>query len=199
MSSTTVTRQGKRWTWSDYQTWSEDERWEIIGGQAVDMSPAPSTTHQGVVIRIAARLERALAGQSCKPFVAPIDVKLSVTDVVQPDILVVCDPRKITLACIDGAPDLVIEVLSPATATRDLREKKALYASYGVGEYVIVDPLEQYATRFTLYGASYDSGTTVGGNEVLDFASLAGVSISMWEIFELPPPGSLPARQGPGT
>lgn len=199
MSSTTLTRQGKRWTWSDYQTWSEDERWEIIGGQAVAMSPAPSTTHQGVVIRIAARLERALAGQRCKPFVAPIDVKLSETDVVQPDILVVCDPRKITLACIDGAPDLVIEVLSPATATRDLREKKALYASYGVGEYVIVDPLEQYATRFTLDGASYDSGTTVGGNEVLDFASLAGVSISMWEIFELPPPGSLPAGQGPGT
>ena len=197
MPLTPATRHGKRWTWSDYQTWTEEERWEIIDGQALAMSPAPSTSHQGVALRIAARLDRALAGQTCRPFIAPVDVKLSDTDVVQPDILVVCDTRKITPSCIDGAPDVVIEVLSPATAIRDLREKKALYAKYGVREYVIVDPLEQYAMRFELGSGGYDVGTTIGGDELLTLVSLTEIAIPLWEVFELPEPGSIPPASGP--
>jgi Uma2 family endonuclease len=161
------------------------------------MSPAPSTSHQRVTGRLFSRLERHLAGKPCQPFIAPTDVKLSETDVVQPDIFVVCDPSKITPNYIDGAPDLVIEVLSPATATRDLREKKALYARYGVKEYLIIDPLEHYAMRFMLAGSTYDAGVAVGGNEVLQLSTFDSIEINLWEVFDLPVPGSLPAAKGP--
>jgi Uma2 family endonuclease len=70
------------------------------------------------------RLERGLEGKSCKPFIAPTDVKLSDLDVVQPDILVVCDAARVTPTHIEDAPDVVIEVLSPATSAKDLRQKK---------------------------------------------------------------------------
>ncbi len=190
-------KQSMNWTWSDYQTLPESERWEIINGEAFAMSPAPSTSHQGVALRFAARLERALAGKACTPFVAPTDVRFSETDVVQPDILVVCDPRKITPACIDGVPDLVVEVLSPGTATRDLREKKALYARFGVKEYLIVDPLEHYAMRFVLEGQAYDAGTAFGGDEMLVLGTFEGIEIPLWEVFALPVPGSVPAAERP--
>jgi Uma2 family endonuclease len=147
--------------------------------------------------RLFSRIERALNGKPCRPFIAPTDVKLSETDVVQPDIFVVCDPRKITPDFIDGAPDLVIEVLSPGTATRDLREKKALYALHGVREYIIVDPLERYAMRFLLEGAAYDAGAAFGGGETLPCGTLDGVEIPLWEVFELPAPGSGPLFKGP--
>lgn len=197
---TSLAKQDDRaWTWDDYRAWPGDERWEIIGGSAFAMSPAPSTAHQAVVLRIVSRLERALAGGPCRPFVAPTDVRLTDTDVVQPDILVVCDAGKITPECIVGAPDVVVEVLSPNTATRDLREKKALYARCGVREYVIVDPLEHYATRFLPGAAGYDAGDTFGGDETLPFVTFDGLEIPLWEVFDLPVPGSLPPARGPGS
>lgn len=113
------------------------------------MAPAPTISHHSVVLKIATRLEAALAGKPCRPFVAPLDVRLSDEDTVQPDVLVVCDSKKPTPGHIQGTPDLVIEVLSPSTAIRDLREKKALYERYGVIDHV-VDPLEKYAIHFMM-------------------------------------------------
>ena len=81
--------------------------------------------------------------------------------------------------------------------TRDLREKKALYARFGVAEYVIVDPLERYAMRFLLGSGGYDAGTAFGGDETLHFGTLEGVEIKLWEVFELPEPGSVPVAKGP--
>lgn len=190
-------RSATRWSWSDYQAWPDDKRWELIAGEAFAMAPAPSIAHQSVTLRLAARLEQALRGKSCRPFVAPVDVRLSDADVVQPDVLVVCDPKKITTHYIDGAPDLVIEVLSPATATRDLREKKALYAKYGVREYIVVDPLEYYVTRFLLSEGRYGAGDVFGGDETLELVCLPTVEIALWEVFDLPAPGTAPAAASP--
>jgi Uma2 family endonuclease len=183
------------YTWSDYQTWPGDERWEIVGGTAFAMSPAPSTAHQSAALNLASRLERLLAGKPCRPFIAPTDVKLSDADVVQPDILVVCDPSKITPSHIEGPPDLVVEVLSPATATRDLREKKALYEKSGVREYAVVDPMEHYAIRFLL-GAdgAFDKGTVVAADEKLVLATLDGIEIPLWEVFGVAGPQLPPAE-----
>lgn len=189
MAAQPVKTHKAHYTWSDYQTWPDDERWEIIGGTAHAMSPAPSTQHQSVTGSLFARLHANLTGKPCRPFIAPTDVKLSDANIVQPDILVVCDSSKITPSHIEGAPDLVIEVLSPATATRDLREKKALYEKSGVPEYIVVDPMEHYAIRFLLgTDGSYDKGGVVAADEKLVFATLDGIEIPLWEVFDVAGP-----------
>lgn len=193
MSIPAIGRRGERYTWSDYRTWPDDEHWEIIDGIAYAMSPAPSTKHQSVAGNLFARILQQLSGKPCRPFIAPTDVRLSEADVVQPDILVVCDPTKITPTHIEGAPDVVVEVLSPNTSAKDLREKKALYERSGVIEYVVVDPLEHYALRF-LHGADgYDKGTVFGADEKLSFATLEGIEVALWEVFEV----AGPAAQAP--
>jgi Uma2 family endonuclease len=111
-------------TYADYANWPEDERWELIDGKAHAVTPTPSTRHQAVVGNCFRILSIALRGHVCRCFVAPTDVVLSRVDVVQPDVLVVCDQAKITEANIQGAPDLVVEVASPATGLKDKRDKK---------------------------------------------------------------------------
>ena len=171
---------------ADYLGWPDDERWELIDGVPYNMSPAPSIKHQNVVITIAAKLKAALKGKPCKPFIAPVDVILSEHDVVQPDLLVVCNPEKIGEKAIHGAPDLVVEVLSPSTALKDMREKKALYERAGVREYVVVDPLENYVQRFFL-GADghYANADVFGVEEDLPLLSLPELILPLAEVFEL--------------
>ena len=127
-------------TYSDYLTWPDDTRWELMGGHAYAMAPAPTIRHQAIVQNLSGLLFNHFRGKSCRPFVAPTDVKLSEQDVVQPDLLVVCDQAKITEAAIEGAPDWVIEVLSGATEARDRRDKRALYERFEVAEYWIISP-----------------------------------------------------------
>ncbi len=182
------------YTWTEYQTWPDDARWEIIGGVAFSMSPAPSTRHQVVAGNMYSMLHRHLAGKGCRPFMAPTDVRLSETDVVQPDILVVCDPARITPSHIEGAPDLVVEVLSPGTSAKDLREKKWLYQRSGVREYLVVDPLEMYVQRFLLSSESrYGEPEIFGPEEAVSLVVLEGLTIELCEVFELTPPSAKPS------
>ena len=179
----------KGFTYADYLTWPDDERWELIDGEAYNMTPAPTTRHQNIVYNISFILKSKLLNKSCRPFVAPTDVVLSEYDVVQPDVFVVCDEKKITEDNIQGAPDLIIEVLSPATALKDKREKKNLYEKYGVKEYIIVDPAAQYVERFLLEeGGLYVKSEIFGPNEVLPLVSLKEIEIPLWEIFEIEEP-----------
>jgi Uma2 family endonuclease len=185
-----------RFSWAEYRSWPDDERWELIDGVAYAMSPAPSTRHQAIVGGLFARIEQQLRGRPCRPFVAPTDVKLSEQDVVQPDILVVCRPERIHDSHIEGAPDLIVEVLSPNTAARDLRQKKALYERAGVREYLLIDPLEHYALRFLLGAEGFDKGTVIAPDEQLSLATLDDLTVPLWEILELPPPSA--AEPTPG-
>jgi Uma2 family endonuclease len=185
--------QDRRYTWTEYQTWSDDERWEIIDGVAYNMSPAPPIRHKRVASNFHGVLYRMLAGKSCRPFVAPTDVRLSETDVVQPDILVVCDPGKITPSHIEGAPELVVEVLSPGTSAKDLREKKWLYMRSGVREYIVVDPLELYVQRFLLSGEGrYGEPEIFGPEDVISLVVLDGLTVDLREILEWNPPDAKP-------
>ena len=111
---------------------------------------------------------------------------LSDLDVVQPDILVVCKPAQITPSHIEGAPDVVVEVFTPTTATRDQREKKALYERAGVAEYVMVSPLQHYAILFLNSTDGFDKGTVFGPDEMLVIATLDALEIPLWEVFEVP-------------
>ena len=137
----------RRYTVQDYLSWPDDVRCELIHGQVYDMTPTPSLDHQEVVGALYAALRDESArgrhggGGSCRVFVAPVDVVLSRDTVVQPDVVVVCDPAKTAdRQRVQGAPDLVVEVLSPSTSIKDRREKRALYEAHGVPEYLIVDP-----------------------------------------------------------
>jgi Uma2 family endonuclease len=129
-----------RYSWADYQTWDDDRRWEIIGGEAYLMSPSPMARHQLVSGELQRQMMNYLKGKRCRLLNAPMDVVLSEENVVQPDLLVVCEPEKITRTHIAGAPTLVVEILSDSSAARDRLLKLGLYARYGVAEYWIVTP-----------------------------------------------------------
>ncbi len=131
-----------RFTYQDYLLLPEDRRYEIIDGDLF-MTPAPTPYHQIVAINLLTSLrEHVLARRLGTVLIAPCDVVLSQTDVVQPDVLFVSAERSsiITEKYISAAPDLVVEVLSPATAERDQTLKKKPYARFGVRELWIVDP-----------------------------------------------------------
>ena len=179
----------KKYTYADYVTWPDDERWELIAGEAYDMSPAPATGHQKIVGNFYGILRNKLAGRTCTPFIAPTDVVFSKYDVVQPDVFVVCEQKKITEANIQGNPDVIIEVRSPSTALKDMREKKALYEKFGVKEYIIIDPIGQYIECFYLMkDGAYSKEYILGAKEILAFRALEGIDIPLWEVFEVDAP-----------
>lgn len=203
MSAPIQPQAARRYTFDDYRNWPENERWELIDGVAYDMCPAPTTRHQTVVGNFFGALFGKLAGKPCRPFTASTDVKFSETDVVQPDVLVVCDPAKVTPSHIEGAPDLVVEVLSPSTTPKDLREKFDLYQRGGVREYLAVNPVENYLYRFRLgEDGRFGPPEIFTDADLLPLASLEGVEIRLWEIFELPEPaepGPVPRGKGPAA
>lgn len=180
-----------RYTVADYMAWPDDERWELIDGVPYNMSPAPIIKHQNIAGRIYSRLEQKLRGKPCQPFIAPVDVVLSEHDVVQPDVIVVCDPLKIIERNIQGAPDWVAEVLSPPTARKDLREKKALFERSGVREYVVFDPLECYVQRFCLSAdGTYGAAEIFDPGEALPLGFMTDEFLPLWEVFDVPPAAS---------
>jgi len=176
----------EKFTYKDYTTWPDGERWEVIDGVPYNMSPAPSFDHQRITGMFYHVLMNKLMGKKpCTPVISPTDVVLSEYDVVQPDVFVVCDKKKITKQNIKGAPDLVIEVLSPSTAPKDKREKKLLYQNHGVREYIIIDPLEKYVERFYLNkDGQYSGGDVFAPDETIKLLSLSEVKVELSEIFE---------------
>ena len=146
----------KDYTYGDYCTWPADERWEIIDGEAFDMTPAPTPFHQELQADLVAQFRSFLRGKPCRVIPSPVDVLLPKGDevdelvrtVVQPDIIVVCDADKIGEKRVRGAPDLVVEILSPATASRDMLLKRRKYEQAGVREYWLVHPQDRIVTVF---------------------------------------------------
>ncbi|MGE5604171.1 MAG: Uma2 family endonuclease [Bacteroidota bacterium] len=136
------------YTYGDYAKWPDEERWELIDGIPYNMSPAPSRSHQKILGDLHRQVANYLIGKTCEVYIAPFDVRLPKGDesdeqidtVVQPDLMVVCDREKLDERGCKGAPDLVVEVLSPGTAGRDMKIKLALYERVGVKEYWLVDP-----------------------------------------------------------
>ena len=162
----------QRFTYADYRQWADDERWELIDGVAHAMAPAPTIGHQTLTGQLFRQIDQALDGTPCRTLIAPVDVVLAAageTDeqaasVVQPDVLVVCDPAKVGEDRIRGAPDWIIEVLSPATARHDHLTKRALYERAGVREYWLVHPIDRVLTLYTLRDGRY------GGPEIAEMA-----------------------------
>lgn len=146
-----------RFTYGLYRQWPDEERWELLHGEAYAMT-APSRLHQEIVFELAGQIRNYLQGKPCKGYVAPFDVRLPEIDeadddtsnVVQPDLVVVCDSSKLDDKGCRGAPDWVIEVLSPSTALLDLEGKRKLYEAHGVREYWVVHPSEHWGMQYRL-------------------------------------------------
>jgi Uma2 family endonuclease len=148
-SGTSALKPDQKYSYADYRSWPEAERWELIRGVPFAMSPAPRRVHQWLVSALNGQLYAWFRGKPCRPYVSPIDVFLpdaadqdldDIDTVVQPDLLVVCDPAKLIDEGIRGAPDFVIEILSPSTAWRDQTEKLQLYQRHRVREFWLANP-----------------------------------------------------------
>jgi Uma2 family endonuclease len=181
-------------TVAEYLAWPNGVRCELIDGVVYDMSPAPVIEHQRVLGALHYLLRQALEKRQdggcsrCELFTAPIDVVLSPKTVVQPDLIAVCDPAKLANGkYVDGAPDLAVEILSPATAVKDKREKLRLYEHHGVAEYLIIDPREFYAERYRLNpDGRYGWPDILGSRDILDLMSFPGLDRSLGASFGWP-------------
>jgi Uma2 family endonuclease len=165
--------QAKLITYDDYRTLPDDgRRYEIIDGELL-MSPGATFYHQIIVGNLFRELDYYVHKKKLGNVVlAPFDVVLSMTDVVQPDILFVAKDRShiITEKNIVAAPDLVVEILSEGTKTIDRTRKKSLYEKYGVQEYWIVDPSEKAVEQFVLGDEGFQSADTLGESQMLGFS-----------------------------
>ena len=185
-------------TYRDYVSWPDDERWELIDGAAYDMCAAPSRRHQELSAVITKYFLPYFEGKPCRFYYAPFDVVLPDTDtddwrdsvnVVQPDLLVVCDQSKLTDQGCLGAPDLTVEIISPYTSKKDIREKFDLYERKGVREYWVVFPGERAvrvfrrtdADRFD-EGQVYDLAGPRPSSEAVS-AIFPGLRIPLAELF----------------
>ena len=148
------------------------------------MTPGPSFRHQNVALKIVSRFERFFSGSNCTPFMAPFDVVFDETNLVQPDVFVVCDRNKITDANVTGAPDLIIEILSPSSLLRDKREKMSLYERFGVREYLIVHPVDETVERYLLVDGRYGVPEIIGWMERLTIKIFPDLTLNLWEIFD---------------
>ncbi|MGE5604170.1 MAG: Uma2 family endonuclease [Bacteroidota bacterium] len=150
------------YTYGDYTKWPDEERWELIDGVPYNMSPAPSRIHQKILGELYKQIAVYLTGKVCEVYIAPFDVRLPkgeesddrIDTVVQPDLVVVCDREKLDERGCKGAPDLVVEVLSPGTAGKDMKIKLALYERVGVKEYWLVDPSNKTVQVYQLETSS---------------------------------------------
>ncbi len=183
----------KTYTYADYLTWRLEEVVELIRGKVRLMSPAPRRVHQDILRNVARPIFNYLHQQACKAYVAPFDVRLFTqgpngndqsTTVVQPDFCVVCDPAKLNEAGCLGAPDWIIEILSPKTAAYDTREKFSLYEEAGVPEYWIVFPGEKTVAAYVLENGRYESRGTYYEPGRIPCEVLPGFAVEWAEMFE---------------
>ena len=182
----------ERFTFADSLTWDEDERIEIINGEAFMMA-APSRIHQEICFEIGRQLGNYLEGKQCRIYPAPFGVRLfeqdgdspeNVDTVVEPDISVVCDRSKLDQYGCKGAPDLIVEVLSPSTQRHDQLVKLNLYQQAGVREYWIVDP-ENRTVRVMVQvgGGILQVHEVYGRDDVAKVNVLDGCFIELSKVF----------------
>jgi Uma2 family endonuclease len=179
-------RRDDDFTWDDYRGWSDENPWEIVGGEPFAMSPAPGTRHQTVVVALTAQFQAHFRGRTCQVFVAPTDVKLSESDIFQPDLLVICDQNRITPTHIEGPPSLVIEVLSPSTSGFDRLRKLPVYAANGVKEVWLVTPHPTLVEVLTLDGASYRIAGIYSRRDTPVSVAFPELEIDLDPVFDFP-------------
>lgn len=189
----------KFYTYEDYLKINDGNRYEIIHGvlilkdewgdmrtntnkvEKIKMLAAPSVLHQEIVLDLGTQLKEKLNGKKCKPFISPIDVILNEGNVVQPDISVVCNDEIITKKGINGAPKVVIEVLSKGSIKNDKIAKYSLYMEYGVEEYIIIDPMDKEIIKCKLNDFGFYDTEKL---QITDDIKLSECTLSLKKFFE---------------
>lgn len=182
----------KTYTYADYLKWTFDERLELIKGYIFEMSPAPAEFHQRISVIVGNELYNYLKGKLCNLYMAPFDVRLvrktlddkQITTVVQPDICVICDLKKIDKKGCLGAPDIVVEILSPGNNKTELQNKYEVYEEAGVKEYWIIQPEEKTFFKYVLdeSGQYQPTRLLTLGDEVTS-TILPGFALNLDEVF----------------
>ena len=180
------------YTYADYLQWKFEERLELFRGKIFKLS-APTTRHQDISGNIFVPIALFLKMKSCKVFAAPFDVRLpvknkkkddEVTTVVQPDLCVICDETKLDSRGCCGAPDLVVEILSPGNSKKEIRLKHELYEEAGVKEYWIVNPVEENIVVFILNEEEKFSGLKMyASGDTIQSIAVPGLNVNLTEIF----------------
>lgn len=180
-----------RYTFADFLTWEENERIELLDGEPVMMAP-PSRMHQKISVELTRQLANFLEGKRCEVYAAPFAVRLfeeagdtpeNVQTVFEPDISVVCDHSKLDKHGCKGAPDVVIEILSPSTARHDRLVKLSEYQRAGVREYWIVAPEEKTVQVFLLKDGLLLPHEVYGKGDVAKVNALDGCFIELGKVF----------------
>ena len=179
------------YTYADYIHWQLKERLEILKGKIFKMSPAPAVSHQKIARNLTGELYNYFKGKACQLFSAPFDVVLGNKEgledsVVQPNLCVVCDPKKLEndKRCL-GAPDLIIEILSPGNSKKELRYKYELYQESGVCEYWVVRPTDKEITQFVLENGQYRALPPIVEGDVIHSVIFAELGVATEDIFRL--------------
>ncbi len=182
----------KTYTYADYFSWKFEERVELIKGKIFRMSPAPNRIHQKLAGYIHIRLGNHLENKSCEVYEAPFDVRIprklkddkEIVTVLQPDVCVVCDLSKLDKRGCLGAPDLVVEVLSPGNNAKELKNKHDVYEEAGVKEYWVVSPQNQWLRIHTLVDGKFSGSPYFVAGDIAASSVLSGFSIDVTDMFK---------------
>jgi len=184
----------KTYSYADYLKWTFQERLELIKGKIFKMTPAPASVHQRVSGAVFGELYIYLKGKSCKAFSAPFDVRLprknvddnqEIFTVVQPDVSVICDPSKLDMKGCLGAPDIVVEILSPGNNKKELRNKYEVYEEAGVKEYWIIHPNEKTFLQYILTDTGqYQASRLMTLGDDVTTSVLPGFVLNLDTVFE---------------
>jgi len=183
----------KLYTYADYLKFDFDYMVELIKGRLYKMSPAPHPNHQKISLGLTLSLGTYLEDKPCQLFHAPLDVILpiknkkldSVTTVVQPDLCIICDLEKITDAGCVGAPDLVIEILSPSTAKKDMKDKYEIYEEAGVKEYWIVSLDYKYVQVFLLEDSRYGRAQIYNHEDIVSPSMFPDLEVDLSRVLTI--------------
>jgi len=182
----------KSYTYSEYLSWRFQERVELIWGKIRKMTSAPSTRHQKVLGKMHILISNVLEDHPCQIFIAPFDVRLPiegndediVENVVQPDLCIICDDAKIDEKGCYGAPDLILEVLSPSSSTKDMKDKLKLYEQAKVKEYWVVEPHDGIIHVFVLKDdGKYMSKYPVTAEDAITSEIIKDLQIDLKKVF----------------
>ncbi len=180
------------YTYADYLQWTFEERIELFKGRLMKMA-APNTKHQKISMHLSNVFYNFLKNKPCSVFHAPFDVRLpiksgkkdnEISTVVQPDLCVVCDLSKIDEKGCLGAPDIIIEILSPGNSKRELQHKFELYEEAGVLEYWIVAPAEEFITIWYLEQGKYNRSKPFSTAQIITSAVLPNFQLDTTDLFK---------------